>query len=70
MAHAAEFMADNNKTVALTPNISEPIEEMQPAPEAKFAIKSDKKEQPIATWVWVVVALAGLISGVVLNLVM
>lgn len=70
MAHAAEFMADNNKTVALTPNISEPIEEMQPAPEAKFAIKSDKKEQPIAAWVWVVVALAGLISGVVLNLVM
>ena len=70
MAHAAEFMMDNNKTVAFTPSVSEPVAKMQPAPEAKFAIKSDKREQSIAAWVWIVVALAGLISGFVLNLVM
>lgn len=66
MVNAASAFAEN-KTVAFTPNVSEPVAEMEPAPEAKFAIKSDKKAEPIAAWVWVVVAVAGLAFGLVLN---
>jgi serine/threonine protein kinase len=66
MVNAASAFAEN-KTVAFTPNVSEPAAEMEPAPEAKFAIKSDKKAEPIAAWVWVVVAVAGLAFGLVLN---
>lgn len=66
MVNAASAFAEN-KTVAFTPNVSEPAAEVQPAPEAKFAIKSDRKAEPIAAWVWVVVAIAGLAFGLVLN---
>ena len=66
MVNAASAFAEN-KTVAFTPNVSEPAVEVQPAPEAKFAIKSDRKTEPIAAWVWVVVAIAGLAFGLVLN---
>lgn len=66
MVNAASAFAEN-KTVAFTPNVSEPVAEVQPAPEAKFAIKSDRKAEPIAAWVWVVVAIAGLAFGLVLN---
>ncbi len=66
MVNAASAFAEN-KTVAFTSNVSEPAAEVQPAPEAKFAIKSDRKAEPIAAWVWVVVAIAGLAFGLVLN---
>lgn len=66
MVNAASAFAEN-KTVAFTPNVSEPAAEVQPAPEAKFAIKSERKAEPIAAWVWVVVAIAGLAFGLVLN---
>lgn len=66
MVNAASAFAEN-KTVAFTPNVSEPAAEVQPAPEAKFAIKSDRKAEPIAAWIWVVVAIAGLAFGLVLN---
>ena len=66
MVNAASAFAEN-KTVAFTPKVSEPAAEVQPAPEAKFAIKSERKAEPIAAWVWVVVAIAGLAFGLVLN---
>lgn len=66
MVNAASAFAEN-KTIAFTPNVSEPAAEVQPAPEAKFAIKSERRSEPIAAWVWVVVAIAGLAFGLVLN---
>lgn len=66
MANASSAFAEN-KTVAFTPNMSEPAADMQPAPEAKFANKPERKAEPIAAWVWGVVAVAGLALGLVLN---
>ncbi len=66
VTNASSAFAEN-KTVAFTPNVSEPAADVQPASEAKFAIKPDKKAEPIAAWVWVVVAIAGLAFGLVLN---
>ena len=66
VTNASSAFAEN-KTVTFTSNVSEPAADVQPAPEAKFAIKSDKKAEPIAAWVWVVVAIAGLAFGLVLN---
>lgn len=66
MINTSDVFADN-KTVGLVRNSSDVVAEMQPTSEAKFAIKSDKKAQPLAAWIWIVVAVAGLLFGMVLN---
>lgn len=66
MINTSDVFADN-KTVGLVRNSSDVVAEMQPTSEAKFAIKSDKKAEPLAAWIWIVVAVAGLLFGMVLN---
>lgn len=66
MINTSDVFADN-KTVGLVRNSSDVVAEMQPTSEAKFAIKSDKKAEHLAAWIWIVVAVAGLLFGMVLN---
>lgn len=65
MVQAANVVMD--RTVAMSPEANDVVETPQPASEAKFAIKSDSKDKPFAVWVWALVAVAGLVAGVVLN---
>lgn len=55
------------KTVAMTPNAAESELKDKVTPEAKFALKSETKDQPFAVWVWPLVAIMGLLVGVMLN---
>ena len=55
------------KTVAMTPNAAESELKDKVTPEAKFALKSESKDQPFAVWVWPLVAIMGLLVGVMLN---
>lgn len=55
------------KTVAMTPNAAEPELKDKVTPEAKFALKPESKDQPFPVWVWPLVAIMGLLVGVMLN---
>ena len=55
------------KTVSMTPNAPEAVVDVKPAAEAKFAIKTESKDKPLAAWIWALAAFVGLLLGVVLN---
>ena len=55
------------KTVQMTSNDAESVVDVNKAPEAKFAIKTESKDKPLAVWIWASAAVVGLLLGMVLN---
>lgn len=64
MVRAADVVMEQAAVAADAPQDAPDI---QPAAEAKFALKSEQKSKPLAIWVWFVVAFVGLLLGAALN---
>ena len=64
MVRAADVVMEQ---AAVAGDAPQDAPDIQPAAEAKFALKSEQKSKPLAIWVWFVVAFVGLLLGAALN---